>query len=256
MNPGYFFLCNNETQQECLDRKLLGSTMVYQKVIPRINPGDKLFLYNYNTRRLHGVFIAVSQSEKNIVPEAWGGMYPWQVRFENLEEQKEISRDNFEGIVKFNGKVPQHSIPPEKVEQLIKVFEEAGDIEGPELEFRRKFPANKRADDGHFVRSNYEITIDNWLFRQNIAHGYERKILPNETPYCDFYIHDENSRDYIYVEFWGMSDEHYKRRTEIKKAIYRKYEFKLIELTPRDLDDADEVLPRKFLPYLKNKKFY
>jgi len=255
MSHGYFFLCNNETQQECLDRKLLGATLGYKKIIPQINIGDKLFLYNYSTRRLHGVFIAVSEAQENIEPDAWNGRYPWQVKFKIEGESKEISRYDIEKVVRFNGKIPQAVLSEEQVDALIEIFHKVTDVPTPEEEFRKNYPATIRCDDGHFVRSNAEMTIDNWLFRQNIAHGYERRLPVPETVFCDFYILSEEGRDYIYIEYWGMNDELYKKRTERKKEIYNKYNFQLIDLTPRDLDNVDEALPQKFYRYLKTKKF-
>ena len=42
--------------------------------------GDTLFLLNYETNRLHGVFEAASDGRMNIEPDAFDGYFPAQVR--------------------------------------------------------------------------------------------------------------------------------------------------------------------------------
>jgi hypothetical protein len=112
--------------------------------------------------------------------------------------------------------------------------------------FREKFIAKHRATDGHMVRSKAEMLIDNWLYMAEIIHAYERKLPIEEEVYCDFYIPTGK----IYIEFWGLeNDPKYAARKEAKKEIYKKYDFKLIELTDEDVFNLDDVLPRLLLKY-------
>ena len=55
-------------------------------------------------------------------------------------------------------------------------------------DFRTKFPANFRTQDGHMVRSRAEVLIDNWLYVQGHVHAYERRLPIEEDCYCDFYL--------------------------------------------------------------------
>jgi energy-converting hydrogenase A subunit M len=112
--------------------------------------------------------------------------------------------------------------------------------------FRKKFLAKHRATDGHLVRSKAEMLIDNWLYMAEIVHAYERKLPIEEEVYCDFYIPTGK----IYIEFWGLeNDPKYAKRKEVKKAIYEKYDFKLIELTDEDVFNLDDILPKLLLKY-------
>lgn len=112
--------------------------------------------------------------------------------------------------------------------------------------FREKFIAKHRATDGHMVRSKAEMLIDNWLYMAEIVHAYERKLPIEEEVYCDFYIPTGK----IYIEFWGLeNDPKYAKRKEIKKAIYEKYNFKLIELTDEEVFNLDDILPKMLLKY-------
>jgi DNA modification methylase len=50
----------------------------------RVKKGDFLFLWNLDSDILYGVFKAVTDAKLNIVADAWGGKYPYQVRVEPL----------------------------------------------------------------------------------------------------------------------------------------------------------------------------
>ncbi|GIT98159.1 hypothetical protein [Sulfurovum sp. TSL1] len=113
-------------------------------------------------------------------------------------------------------------------------------------DFRTKFEAKHRATDGHFVRSKAEMLIDNWLYMAEIVHAYERRLPIEEEVYCDFYIPTGK----IYIEFWGLeNDPKYSERKRVKKEIYEKYNFKLIELTDEDVFNLDDVLPKMLLKF-------
>ena len=112
--------------------------------------------------------------------------------------------------------------------------------------FREKFPATLRTKDGHMVRSRAEVIIDNALYDYKLAHAYERKLPIEEDLYSDFFIPTEN----VYIEFWGMEDDpKYAERKKIKMEIYKKYDFKLIELNDSDISNLDDHLPKKLLKY-------
>ncbi|TKB25170.1 glycerol kinase [Desulfopila sp. IMCC35006] len=112
--------------------------------------------------------------------------------------------------------------------------------------FREKFEAKHRATDGHFVRSKAEMLIDNWLYMAEIVHAYERKLPIEEDAYCDFYIPTGK----VYIEYWGFENEQkYLKRKEIKRKIYEKYDFNLIELKDEHVQNLDDILPRLLLKY-------
>lgn len=79
---GYVFACTNSSQDECFKRLLFGSSKVYGAVAMRVRKGDFLFLWNLDSDLLYGVFRAAADAQLNIVPDAWGGKYPYQVRLE------------------------------------------------------------------------------------------------------------------------------------------------------------------------------
>lgn len=112
--------------------------------------------------------------------------------------------------------------------------------------FREKFEAKHRSADGHYVRSRAEMLIDNWLYMSEIVHAYERKLPIEEDAYCDFYLPVGK----VYIEFWGMeNDEKYAERKKAKLDIYNKYGFHLIELVDADIQNLDDILPKKLLKF-------
>jgi len=141
---------------------------------------------------------------------------------------------------------------------VISVRQAKGEISSPieykprhvipyEMEFRGKFKAKLRATDGHYVRSKAEVIIDDWLFHFRIAHAYERKLPIEEAQYCDFFI---NVGKGVYIEYWGEgSGPKYLSRKARKRETYRKHGLQLIELTDKEIENLDDVLPRKLLEF-------
>ncbi|MEG9294954.1 glycerol kinase [Mangrovibacillus sp. Mu-81] len=114
------------------------------------------------------------------------------------------------------------------------------------LEFREKFEAKHRAADGHYVRSRAEMLIDNWLYMSEIVHAYERKLPVEEDVYTDFYLPVGK----VYIEYWGMeNDPKYAARKQDKLRIYHKYDFNLIELRDTDIQNLDDIFPKKLLMF-------
>ena len=110
--------------------------------------------------------------------------------------------------------------------------------------FRKAFPAEKRAKDGHMVRSRGEVLIDNYLYAEKIVHAYEKRLpLADEECFCDFYIPDGN----IYIEYWGLEESNtkYAERKKIKQEIYKREKLDLIEITNDMIDNLDDVLSKE-----------
>ena len=89
---GFIFTCSDKTESECFERLLFGTDRIYGPVVIRIRKDDLLFLVNVDTDTLYGVFKAVSDGGFKIVPEAWKGQYPYQVRVKILGEIIKIPR--------------------------------------------------------------------------------------------------------------------------------------------------------------------
>ena len=72
------------------------------------------------------------------------------------------------------------------INEIVKVGEISSKKEQKE-DFREKFKADYRTNDGHYVRSRAELVIANWLFAEGIAYAYEKRVPIKEDVYCDLY---------------------------------------------------------------------
>lgn len=124
--------------------------------------------------------------------------------------------------------------------------QETASVETNSLGFRDKYEAKHRSADGHYVRSRAEMLIDNWLYMSEIVHAYERKLPIEEDVYTDFYLPVGK----VYIEYWGLeNDPKYAKRKQEKLRIYQKYGFNLIELQDADIQNLDDILPKKLLKF-------
>ncbi|CAN1138921.1 DCD domain-containing protein NRP-B [Linum perenne] len=103
---GYIFVCNNDTMAENLRRQLFGLPPRYRDSVRAITPGLPLFLYNYSTHQLHGVFEAASFGGTNIDPTAWEdkkcageSRFPAQVKVVTRKICEPLEEDSFRPIL-------------------------------------------------------------------------------------------------------------------------------------------------------------
>ncbi|XP_043716339.1 B2 protein-like [Telopea speciosissima] len=103
---GYIFVCNNDTMQENLRRLLFGLPPRYRDSVRAITPGLPLFLYNYSTHQMHGIFEAASFGGTNIDPTAWEdkkcpgeSRFPAQVRVFTRKNCNPLEEDAFRPIL-------------------------------------------------------------------------------------------------------------------------------------------------------------
>ncbi|XP_048141213.1 DCD domain-containing protein NRP-B-like [Rhodamnia argentea] len=103
---GYIFVCNNDTMQENLKRQLFGLPPRYRDSVRQITPGLPIFLYNYSTHQLHGIFEAASFGGSNLDPTAWEdkkcpgeSRFPAQVRVMTRKICEPLEEDSFRPIL-------------------------------------------------------------------------------------------------------------------------------------------------------------
>ena len=221
---------------------LFGSSLEYKERVLRVRKGEVGFLYNVNTEVLFGIFEATTNGGLNIEPKAWGGGFPAQVRVK-WSEKFEPRRVEKALLRKLHIRWGNLLLTHEEANKLRNALEEG--ISEIEEDFREKYPRKYRTQDGHYVRTKSETILDDWLYHHLIVHAYERKVPITEDMYSDFYI----PQGQCYVEYWGLEDEEYSKRKDKKKALYSRYELNLVELAKNDIENIDDILPRKLIKF-------
>lgn len=76
---GYIFMCSGATKPECYARGVMGQPRGRLPAVSRIRRGAALFLYDFDSRHLHGPYRAASDGGLDLAPAAFGGRFPAQV---------------------------------------------------------------------------------------------------------------------------------------------------------------------------------
>ncbi|KAL0725026.1 hypothetical protein Bca4012_039625 [Brassica carinata] len=129
---GYIFVCNNDTMEENLKRQLFGLPPRYRDSVRAITPGLPLFLYNYSTHQLHGVYQAASFGGTNIELSAFEdkkcpgeSRFPAQVRAITKQVCLPLEEDSFRPILHhYDGPKFRLELSVPEVLSLLDIFAE------------------------------------------------------------------------------------------------------------------------------------
>ncbi|CAA7028380.1 unnamed protein product [Microthlaspi erraticum] len=129
---GYIFVCNNDTMEENLKRQLFGLPPRYRDSVRAITPGLPLFLYNYSTHQLHGIYEAASFGGTNIELNAFQdkkspgeSRFPAQVRAITRKVCLPLEEDSFRPILHhYDGPKFRLELTVPEVLSLLDIFAE------------------------------------------------------------------------------------------------------------------------------------
>lgn len=112
-------------------------------------------------------------------------------------------------------------------------------------------------EDGHPVKSQQEAMIDDYLYRHNIKHTYEKPYPIDDNPehdlHPDFYLPELD----VYIEHFGVSgSKNYEESKEYKLKIYKKDGITLIVTSGRDISNLSANLERKLKFFKKGEINY
>jgi hypothetical protein len=177
------------------------------------------------------------------------GFYPLCKECNRLKEEGKVTKCVECGIWKKGDKPLCYEcyLKTKKYTEKKSADYKSSEIENEENNFRNAYPPQYRTEDGHLVRSKAEQIIDNWLYHKSIVHAYERRVPIEEEVYCDFFV---PIGEKVWIEFWGFEDKKYLRRKELKKGIYMRNNMHLVELTDKDIEKLDDIMPLKLRPFL------
>jgi len=108
-------------------------------------------------------------------------------------------------------------------------------------------------EDGHIVKSKSERAIDDYLFKNEIWHIYEKpyNYSKNKTFKPDFYLPKLN----IYIEHWGLSEKpEYLKTKEFKMKIYLRDKATVICTNEEEMKGNISALLKGKLKYYEKGK--
>jgi len=73
----HIFLCSSDTYIECIEKSVFGSDTPWPL---KIRAGDFCLLHHYDGGAVFALWEAQTAGGRRLVPKAWGGKYPFQVR--------------------------------------------------------------------------------------------------------------------------------------------------------------------------------
>ncbi|MCP8312018.1 MAG: hypothetical protein L6M37_03580, partial [Candidatus Methylarchaceae archaeon HK02M1] len=165
----------------------------------------------------------------------------YQVRVKQIVQFEPLSNARA-SLIKIGVNPTELFLKPREIEKIRRLYEQT--IIGLSKDPRDLWPSNYRTDDGHRVRSKNEVIVDNWLYRKDICHAYER-MVPGSNTISDFYIPKID----CFIEIWGMEDKRYVKRKEQKRKLYHSKKLNLIDLSEDDIKRLDYSLSAKLIQY-------
>eukprot|EP01025_Chloroclados_australasicus_P019075 TRINITY_DN2025_c0_g1_i1.p1 TRINITY_DN2025_c0_g1~~TRINITY_DN2025_c0_g1_i1.p1 ORF type:complete len:311 (+),score=32.02 TRINITY_DN2025_c0_g1_i1:75-935(+) len=135
----YVFMCSESTFDECIKGNLFGMPLPRLKEVQHIHTGTILFLYNFSTKRLYGIFQAQSKGQFMVNEKAWtqAGIpqspYPAQVKVRRIYDCPPLEETQFRSIL-FAGEQKRkfrHVLSKQQRDELLKLFRGNAEISQP-----------------------------------------------------------------------------------------------------------------------------
>jgi len=243
---GYVFICSHRTERECFERKLFAMPMSNWNRVSQVKKGDILFLFNYQSNRLHGVFEATTDGTLNMEPTAFDGRFPAQVRVRrkmrcpSLDEAAllPLIKVGWIGVSRRGALYFPDRLGPKFIDELWRLF-----LEVPVTPRTKTGLVGYKAKDGHITKSYGERYLDDWLHEHlPYKHEYNCPVKrAKREVLCDWYIPKID----LHIEYWEKTCWRDASAIELKKKFYQDHSLKAIDIYENDLQIADRMIPAR-----------
>jgi Development and cell death domain/Zinc finger, C3HC4 type (RING finger) len=123
---GMIFFVNNATQRECFEKCIGGLPPGKKASVSAIKTGDLIFVYNTASRLFHGIFVASCDGGFRLEPDAFGGGFPAQVKFQVALKCPDQPLAAMKAVLKLDQKGHfAHELDAETALRIRHVFERA-----------------------------------------------------------------------------------------------------------------------------------
>lgn len=243
---GYVFICSHRTERECFERTLFAMPKSAWNWVSQVKKGDILFLLNYQSNRLHGVFEATTDGTLNIEPSAFDGRFPAQVRVRRKMRCPSLDEAALLPLIKRRWiKVSRRGVllfpdrlGPKFIDELWRTF-----LQVPPVPRAKTGLVGYKAKDGHITGSYGERRVDDWLYEHlSYKHEYNCPVKrAKREVLCDWYIPKID----LYIEYWEKTSWQQTSAIELKRKFYEDHSLKAIDIYEDDLRIADRIIPAR-----------
>ncbi|MFI3329362.1 MAG: hypothetical protein R3Y05_02605 [bacterium] len=194
-------------------------------------------------------FMKTIQTPSGITPKYYQNDVLGSSLEESDEEEFDIS-DSLDPITTNDGFIiPKYyredTLDDSPIEEVI--VEDDNDIIEPEVteDKPKKQRKEYRCLDGHKVRSQAELDIDDILYNAFILHSYEKEVIEitQRKVLSDWYIPILPNQG-IYIEYWGLNSNTYIKNKEEKINLYQENNLNLIQIEMDEIKDKTSLTNR------------
>jgi hypothetical protein len=247
----WIFKCDKTTGGRVFNENIVGAPIeLFKDIVSKVQEGDTIFVWQIEEQKLFGLWKAKKRGyyDDKAFPETDGRINAVVQCDRAYNLDKGLNYLTLEKLkVAFSkNKMPFYQLDEQKgksiEEELFKINQSL------EIESEcSTIPGKYLTDDGHWVRSQGELIIDNWLYRNGIIHAYEHRIQRGrDFKKSDFYLQQYD----LVIEYWGLAgNDKYEISKRDKINFYNSNKVKFLELYPQDIYMLSEVLKSKLSNY-------